>query len=346
MDEEITDIGGTTPTEGPRLPGILRRLTRRESILVALGLMATAGLTAGLTLSFLPNDTPDEQPRLVSAEQEMSDEITETSDLVSYCKTLSNSVNQFFGTQQRNQLIELSENPLFEKEAELRIALAFDYLRFGEDEESLRILTETLEIVEQEGRNPQRVLAELAVASMKAGELSNRINPSARLVCTLPLGNELGYQDTRYSTDAIKYFLRLLEIEPDNVKYRWLLNVTHMTLGTYPEGVPEDFRIHRELLESDYDIGRFKEVASEIGLNAANLAGGSIMDDFDNDGLFDIVTSTWDPGGPIIYYHNDGDGMFSDRTAQAGLCRAAWRPKHCADRLQQRRAAGRICDAW
>ena len=66
-------------------------------------------------------------------------------------------------------------------------------------------------------------------------------------------------------------------------------------------------------------FGRFEEIASDVGLDATNLAGGSIMEDFDNDGLFDIITSTWDPDGALLYYHNNGDGTFSDHTAQAGL---------------------------
>ena len=50
-----------------------------------------------------------------------------------------------------------------------------------------------------------------------------------------------------------------------------------------------------------------------------SLAGGSIVDDFDNDGLLDIMTSTWDPCGSMAYYRNDGNGSFSDHTSRAGL---------------------------
>tara|TARA_B100000949_G_C14072735_1_gene362473 strand:+ start:249 stop:371 length:123 start_codon:yes stop_codon:yes gene_type:complete len=37
-------------------------------------------------------------------------------------------------------------------------------------------------------------------------------------------------------------------MEPENIKDRWLLNIAHMTLATYPDGVPEQFLIPRELL--------------------------------------------------------------------------------------------------
>ena len=74
-----------------------------------------------------------------------------------------------------------------------------------------------------------------------------------------------------------------------------------------------------ESLESKYDIGRFEEIAPYAGLYAVNTAGGSIIEDFDNDGLLDVMTSTWDPCKPITYYRNDGDGTFTDETEKAGL---------------------------
>ena len=321
MDTEHRDMGGKTPSEGQRPPVIGRLLARRGKMLAAL-VVTAAALAVGLTLFYVLDDGSGDPPSLAGADREMSGQDTDISDLAYYCRALTDSDDQYFGTFQRSELIKLLEDPLFQNYSGLWIDLAFDHLRFGEADESIRILTEALEAAEREdpdGGDVQRLLEELAVTSLKAGELSNRINPSARLVCTLPLGNQQGYQNTQASTNAIKYFLRLLEMEPENIKHRWLLNIAHMTLGTYPAGVPEQFLIPRALLATDYDIGRFEEVASQVGLNAANLAGGSIMDDFDNDGLFDIVTSTWDPGGSIIYYHNDGDGMFSDHTARAGL---------------------------
>ena len=247
---------------------------------------------------------------------------TDACDLAGYARALSDSDDPYFGTLQRRELLEANQNPVYRDHSGFQIVLAFDHLRFGESEEALRILTAALESqgrTDPQGEEFVEVLEELAVTSLKAGELNNRINPSARLVCTLPLGNQSGYLNSLDSANAAAYFLRLLELRPESVKYRWLLNVAHMTLGTYPSGVPERHRISRELLDPGYDIGRFREVSSPAGLEVTNLAGGSIMDDFDNDGLYDIVTSTWDPSGPLAYYHNDGDGGFTNRAVAAGL---------------------------
>ena len=43
------------------------------------------------------------------------------------------------------------------------------------------------------------------------------------------------------------------------------------------------------------------------------------MDDFDSDGLLDVVVTSTDPTEPMAYYHNRGDGTFEDRTRQAGV---------------------------
>jgi hypothetical protein len=49
------------------------------------------------------------------------------------------------------------------------------------------------------------------------------------------------------------------------------------------------------------------------------MCGGAIVDDFNNDGFLDIVTSTYDTSGQTRFFRNNRDGTFSDRTQEAGL---------------------------
>src|SRR5207247_11340131 len=67
------------------------------------------------------------------------------------------------------------------------------------------------------------------------------------------------------------------------------------------------------------DIGHFKDIAHLLGVNRFNAAGGAIMDDFDNDGLLDLVVTSSDPAQPMAFYRNKGDGTFEERTEAAGL---------------------------
>ena len=50
-----------------------------------------------------------------------------------------------------------------------------------------------------------------------------------------------------------------------------------------------------------------------------DIAGGTIVDDFDGDGLLDVVFSSVDYCSPLRLYKNRGDGTFEDRTEAAGL---------------------------
>ncbi len=60
-------------------------------------------------------------------------------------------------------------------------------------------------------------------------------------------------------------------------------------------------------------------MAAGLGLDINSRAGGVIVDDFNNDGYLDIVTSGWGLDDPMHYFQNNKDGTFSDLTEQSGL---------------------------
>jgi hypothetical protein len=87
----------------------------------------------------------------------------------------------------------------------------------------------------------------------------------------------------------VDHFSAYPEHDPENLEVRWLLNVAAMTLGTYPQGAPESFRLPPENLRSKEDLGRFWDVAGPAGLARSDNAGGVVTDDFDNHGLLDVA---------------------------------------------------------
>ena len=111
----------------------------------------------------------------------------------------------------------------------------------------------------------------------------------------------------------------MLEQNPDDLTARWLLNIAYMTLGEYPDQVPPQWLIEPSLFASEYDIGHFSDIAPFLRLDLVSLAGGSIMDDFDNDGFLDLMISAWGLHDQLRYFRNQGDGTFSERTREAGL---------------------------
>jgi len=127
------------------------------------------------------------------------------------------------------------------------------------------------------------------------------------------------YAKQEESRLAIQYLSKYLEQSPEDYQVRWLLNVAYSTLGEYPDKVPPAQLIPLSIFESPQNVGRFKDIAATAGTDAFLNAGGIVLDDFDNDGLLDIVASSTDVCEPLRVYHNNGDGTFADRTVQAGL---------------------------
>jgi tetratricopeptide (TPR) repeat protein len=134
-----------------------------------------------------------------------------------------------------------------------------------------------------------------------------------------PVNPKASYEKKDESRLAIQYFTQYLTQFPDDLEVKWLLNLAYSTLGEYPAGVPKAYLIPESDFESKENIGRFVDVAPAAGLNVMREAGGVVIDDFENNGLLDIIVSSMEVCDPIKYFHNNGDGTFSDRTVEASL---------------------------
>jgi FG-GAP-like repeat/ASPIC and UnbV len=161
----------------------------------------------------------------------------------------------------------------------------------------------------------------LGVIHLRRGETENCLECVGPTSCIFPITAEAIHQRQSGSRQAIRHFGAYLEARPDDLGVRWLLNVAYMTLGEYPEKVPPAYRISLEHFRSRFDVGRFANIAAKVGLNVrgANMAGGSIFDDFTGDGLPDIMTSSFDADLGASLFVNRGNGTFEDRSGPSGL---------------------------
>jgi len=159
----------------------------------------------------------------------------------------------------------------------------------------------------------------LGIAYLHKSEIENDVyqNPGDR--CIFPPPHPLRYEKTGDSEKAISFLSKYLQRKPEALDARWLLNLAYMTLGKYPDGVPKDFLIQPSAFESTEEVGRLTDVATAAGVKLFSESGGLIVDDFDGDGLLDIVTSDFDQCASMHFFHNNGDGTFSDRSKESGL---------------------------
>ena len=286
--------------------------------LIVVGMCVLAGVGIVTSIAIWPSEEGPE-----SLVGQASRPATRATTYPDFCEEFSRGSNPYLGERPREKLLELlgssdrGDNAL---RAELYTRLAEEELKFGDTDEAIRLLRAV--ISEDEGAVPdgQVRAAEhaLALANLRKGELENCLRPDGRFACILPLGGQ-GHRYPGGAEAAIETLGRLLEADASDLRAVWLLNIAHMNLGTYPDQVPPGFLIPPSAFGEEGELTPFTETGPEAGIFSLNTAGGVIVDDFDNDGLFDVIISTWDPCGSLSYFHNDGNGLFSDYSLRSGL---------------------------
>ncbi len=109
-------------------------------------------------------------------------------------------------------------------------------------------------------------------------------------------------------------------MDPTDLESRWLINLAYMTIGVPPQDVPKNYFIDfNSNKDSTAHIKPFKDVSIPTGLNTDNLAGGAIVEDFNNDGYLDLITSSWSLKEGMHYFISNTKDGFTDVTEQSGL---------------------------
>ncbi len=161
----------------------------------------------------------------------------------------------------------------------------------------------------------------LGTAYYHKSEMENGVFRHPGDLSIFPPQPGVAYAHQEDSEKAVQYFTDYLRRNPDRLDVKWVLNLAYATMGKYPDGVPKQYLIPPHYFASPEEVGRFVDVAREAGIDDYQGAGGIIVDDFENNGLLDIVTSDRVDCGHLRYYHNNGDGTFTDRSEQSGLSR-------------------------
>jgi hypothetical protein len=162
-----------------------------------------------------------------------------------------------------------------------------------------------------------------AAAWLRLAETENCCASHNSESCILPLRGAAVHTKKEGSQSAMAILKEVLDSTGPrtavHLKAQWMYNVSAMTLGGYPDMVPEQHRIPPAFFAGKESFPRFENVAPKLGLDISNLAGGVIADDFDNDDDIDLMLTGYGSDGQLEYFRNEGDGTFTRRTKEAGL---------------------------
>jgi hypothetical protein len=200
---------------------------------------------------------------------------------------------------------------------------AMTLLKLGKEQQAI----DTLKLLVEETKTdvPDKFTKDarrfLALAYLRLGERNNCIAGHSNESCIFPIQGKGIYMDPSVTRKGIEIYQDIMAADSTDLESKWLLNIAYMTIGEYPGKVPSAWLIPG--LDTDttsYKVKAFEDMAGSLKLNVnRNMAGGSLVDDFDNDGYLDIVTSSWGLNDSMHFYHNNANGTFTDMSAASGL---------------------------
>lgn len=200
----------------------------------------------------------------------------------------------------------------------------FEELKAGHSQEAIRIFDDVLQLAAtMQIPGKEQTMLEVkklkALSALRLGEQENCILNHTSSSCILPIAPEARHIKKQGSEMAMQLYQEVLKATPDDLTSKYLLSVAAMTLGQYPSGVPKSMRLPADYYTSKVAFPHFTDIAADLGLEERGLAGGVAIDDYNNDGLLDLMVSSWGFHDQIRFYQNKGDGHFEDMTVAAAL---------------------------
>lgn len=212
-----------------------------------------------------------------------------------------------------------------ESKFKLRYKRNLEYLNAGYTKKGIKSIQESIDLLSRRNANAipkevwKLVYKNLGIGYLRLGEQQNCIRQHSSQSCIMPIKGGGIHDIKKGSRKAIQTFKKLLKQFPNDYEAKWLLNLAYMTLDKYPDSVPEEHLIPEKNINGDSDFPDFNNIALATGVAERGLAGGCILEDFNNDGYLDIIASSFGLNDQLKYFENTGEGNFKDKTKEAGL---------------------------
>lgn len=246
--------------------------------------------------------------------------------------------NPFLGSNfldvQRKKFQKVPADAPVQARFESLVWLGIAELNHGFEREAIGRLEKAIAMVRDNdhGMDPDYIVnaAEMLVtACIRLAETENCCASPSPESCIFPLRGEAIHTRREGSKRAIEHLEWILarpSLDDEQKRHaHWLLNLAYMTLGKYPDGVPESalMELPAEKTPSartarpgpPMEFPAFKNIAATAGVNTFGLSGGAVADDFNGDDLIDIVVTSWDPKVSMSCFFNEGNGTFNKAAA-------------------------------
>ncbi|MEM6701897.1 MAG: VCBS repeat-containing protein [Acidobacteriota bacterium] len=279
-----------------------------------------ATLSAGLTAAGFAQE---KDPAVEAVRRELS----------ARCERELASDSEFFGQSELLAIERRLEVPSTDSRitAQELLKLAWEEVRLGRHESALSRLEKAngllVDVIDSDPKAREidtLVLMLRGIAHFQLAENLNCVDFHNPAACILPIGPDAVHPKPEQSRVAGDLFRRVVERNPDFISAHWMFVLSRMLTGSYPQDVPPDLRLPPGTFADETIPGgppplpRLINVGRHLGLHGEDFAGGAILEDFDGDGLLDIVTSSWHPCTPMQAYRNTGEG-FQDVSELWGL---------------------------
>ncbi|HNU87315.1 MAG TPA: CRTAC1 family protein [Ferruginibacter sp.] len=276
--------------------------------------MWSLGLVFFLFLNLIIGDAVAQQTAGTANKAEEEIQERRMLDYLEKLRVSFNNPTNMFASEARiknlDSLLRITKDPT--ENLNLAFKLGNAFLEAGREQDAVNLFNRIAVFVKDVPASRKIAIPALGLAYMRLAERNNCVNYHSAEACIAPIQGKGIHQDKAPAERAIEMFELALKENPDDLDSRWLLNIAYMVTGGYPAKVPAAWVIPGLDAKSKVPVNPFTDIAGPLGLDVKNRSGGMIVDDFNNDGNLDIISSGWGLDDTMHYFKNNGDGSFTD----------------------------------